>query len=72
VKKGMLQKGDCEHGNLGTSGTKSFAVTPEQQRKLDVEGIALSTILPKRATAEYSTIAMPYGYRPETSRVLRL
>jgi len=72
AKKGVLRKGDGEHGNLNPEGIDLSAVTPEQQRKISGDNYNVVAIAARQVPVRYSTPAMPSGYRPETTRVLRL
>ena len=70
--KGRLHAGDAEEGSYTSSNNVLSAVSPEQQRKVGINGCMLAEVSHKQTLINYSPSPVSHAYRPESMRVLRL
>jgi hypothetical protein len=71
-KRGNLHAGDAENGSFTLSYNELFAVSPEQQRNVAVGSRLLAQVTSIQMQCMINPVPVATGYRPETTRVLRL
>lgn len=67
-----LHAGDADNGSFTLSNNDLMGVSPEQQRKGAVDSRQVALTAPKQLLSTINRMPETSGYRPETTRVLRL
>jgi hypothetical protein len=71
-KQGRLNAGDEKNGSFISSNSVIYGVTPEQQRKVAVEGFSLLQVKRNSVLLNSTRAEVSVSYRPEAHTVLRL